>query len=41
MDDQGNFLGENNQKVLWDVMKDNGILNNTPERTKMFQTDHF
>ncbi len=38
MDDQGNFLGENNQKVLWDVMKDNGILNNTPERTKMFQT---
>lgn len=38
MDDQGNFLGETNQKVLWDVMKDNGILNNTPERTKMFQT---
>tara|TARA_B100000242_G_scaffold290645_1_gene262427 strand:- start:420 stop:1364 length:945 start_codon:yes stop_codon:yes gene_type:complete len=38
VEEQTNFLEETNQQVLWEVMKDNGILDNTSMRTKMFKT---
>ena len=38
VEEQTNFLEETNQQVLWEVMKDNGILDNTSTRTNMFKT---
>ena len=38
VEEQTNFLEETNQQVLWEVMKDNGILDNTSTRTSMFKT---
>lgn len=38
VEEETNFLEETNQQVLWEVMKDNGILDNTSMRTKMFKT---
>lgn len=37
-EEQTIFLEETNQQLLWEVMKDNGILDNTSGRTKMFKT---
>ena len=38
VEEETNFLEETNQQVLWEVMKDNGILDNTSTRTNMFKT---
>jgi hypothetical protein len=38
VEEQTIFLEETNQQVLWEVMKDNGILDNTSVRTNMFKT---
>ena len=38
VEEETNFLEETNQQVLWEVMKDNGILDNTSTRTSMFKT---
>ena len=38
VEEETNFLEETNQQVLWEVMQDNGILDNTSTRTNMFKT---
>lgn len=38
VEEETNFLEGTNQQVLWEVMKDNGILDNTSTRTNMFKT---